>query len=254
MFKSAIHKDHCQSGCYTHSSSTELKIKMSSKKILLVDDESDILDFLSYNLRSADYTVKIANNGEEGIAIANEYEPDLILLDMMMPEMDGIETCEKIRENEKLKGVIIAFLTARGEDYSQIAGFEAGADDYIEKPIKPKVLVSRVKALLRRGGLKEEVTQSGIIKEGRIEINKKNHSVKFDGKDLVLPRKEFKLLALLCSDTGAVHTREEIMDKIWGVEVVVGDRTIDVHIRKLREKMDNDAIKTIKGVGYKFIG
>ena len=237
-----------------HSSSTELKIKMSSKKILLVDDESDILDFLSYNLRSADYTVKIASNGEEGIAIANEYEPDLILLDMMMPEMDGIETCEKIRENEKLKGVIIAFLTARGEDYSQIAGFEAGADDYIEKPIKPKVLVSRVKALLRRGGLKEEVTQSGIIKEGRIEINKKNHSVKFDGKDLVLPRKEFKLLALLCSDPGAVHTREEIMDKIWGAEVVVGDRTIDVHIRKLREKLDNDAIKTVKGVGYKFIG
>tara|TARA_B100001564_G_scaffold328135_1_gene311678 strand:- start:6 stop:692 length:687 start_codon:yes stop_codon:yes gene_type:complete len=228
---------------------------MSSKKILLVDDESDILDFLSYNLRAADYTVKVASNGEEGIAIANEYEPDLILLDLMMPEMDGIETCEKIRECEKLKEVLIAFLTARGEDYSQIAGFEAGADDYIQKPIKPKVLVSRVKALLRRrGSLKEEATQSAIIKEGRIEINNKNHSVKFDGKDLVLPRKEFKLLALLCSDPGAVYTREEIMDKIWGAEVVVGDRTIDVHIRKLREKMDNNAIKTIKGVGYKFIG
>ena len=152
-------------------SSTELKIKMSSKKILLVDDESDILDFLSYNLRSADYTVKIANNGEEGIAMANEYEPDLILLDMMMPEMDGIETCEKIRENEKLREFLLHFLLLV-EDYSQIAGFEAGADDYIEKPIKPRVLVSRVKALLRRGGLKDEVTQSAIIKEGRIEINK----------------------------------------------------------------------------------
>ena len=224
------------------------------KKILIVDDESDILDFLSYNLRAVDYKVMVASNGEEGIRIANEFEPDLILLDMMMPEMDGIETCEKIRESEKLKTVMIAFLTARGEDFSQIAGFDAGADDYILKPIKPKVLVSRVKALLRRGGIKTEVTQASIINEGRIEINTKHHSVKFDGTDVVLPRKEFKLLTLLCSDPGTVHTREEIMDKIWGAEVVVGDRTIDVHIRKLREKLDNDAIKTVKGVGYKFIG
>ena len=224
------------------------------KKILIVDDESDILDFLSYNLRAAEYEVMVASNGEEGIRIANEFEPDLILLDMMMPEMDGIETCEKIRESEKLKTVMIAFLTARGEDYSQIAGFDAGADDYILKPIKPKVLVSRVKALLRRGGIKTEVTQASIINEGRIEINIKHHSVKFDGTDVVLPRKEFKLLTLLCSNPGTVHTREEIMDKIWGAEVVVGDRTIDVHIRKIREKLDDDAIKTVKGVGYKFIG
>ena len=227
---------------------------MSSKKILLVDDESDILDFLSYNLKSAGYSVKVASNGEEGISIAKTFEPDLILLDMMMPEMDGIETCEKIRENDKLKTVLIAFLTARGEDYSQIAGFNAGADDYILKPIKPKVLVSRVKALLKRGGLAKDDGSESIIRTGRIEINTKHHSVIFDGEDVILPRKEFKLLTLLCSDPGAVHTREEIMDKIWGAEVVVGDRTIDVHIRKLREKLDENSIKTVKGVGYKFLG
>jgi len=226
---------------------------MSSKKILLVDDESDILDFISYNLISAGYTVKVAINGEEGISIANEYEPDLILLDMMMPEMDGIETCEKIRESEKLKGVLIAFLTARGEDYSQIAGFEVGADDYIQKPIKPKVLVSRVKALLRRGSISKEDASESIIKSGRIEINTKRHTVLFDGNEVVLPRKEFKLLSLLCSDPGVLYTREEIMDKVWGAEVIVGDRTIDVHIRKLREKLDDNSIKTIKGVGYKFL-
>ncbi len=226
---------------------------MSSKKILLVDDESDILDFISYNLISAGYTVKVAINGEEGIAIANEYEPDLILLDMMMPEMDGIETCEKIRESEKLKGVLIAFLTARGEDYSQIAGFEVGADDYIQKPIKPKVLVSRVKALLKRGRISKEDASESIIKSGRIEINTKRHTVLFDGNEVVLPRKEFKLLSLLCSDPGVLYTREEIMDKVWGAEVIVGDRTIDVHIRKLREKLDDNSIKTIKGVGYKFL-
>jgi len=226
---------------------------MSTKKILLVDDESDILDFLSYNLRSADYNVKIASNGEEGIAIANEYEPDLILLDMMMPEMDGIETCEKIRESEKLKGVLIAFLTARGEDFSQIAGFEAGADDYIQKPIKPKVLVSRVKALLKRGRISKEDASESIIKSGRIEINTKRHTVLFDGNEVVLPRKEFKLLSLLCSDPGVLHTREEIMEKVWGAEVIVGDRTIDVHIRKLREKLDENLIKTVKGLGYKLL-
>ena len=227
---------------------------MSAKKILLVDDESDILDFLSFNLELAEYSVKVASNGHEGVRIAKEFQPDLILLDMMMPEMDGIETCEKIRDTEGLKDVVIAFLTARGEDYSQIAGFDAGADDYILKPIKPKVLVSRVKALLKRGGIKKEEGSNSIIKTGRIEINTKHHSVQFDGNDIILPRKEFKLLSLLCSDPGAVHTREEIMDKIWGAEVVVGDRTIDVHIRKLREKLDDQAIKTVKGVGYKFLG
>ncbi len=225
---------------------------MSSKKILLVDDESDILDFLSYNLKSAGYSVKVASNGEEGISIAKTFEPDLILLDMMIPEMDGIETCEKIRESEKLKTVMIAFLTARGEDYSQIAGFDAGADDYILKPIKPKVLVSRVKALLKRGDITKEDTSESIIKAGRVEINTKRHTVLFDGNEVVLPRKEFKLLSLLCSEPGFLHTREEIMEKVWGAEVVVGDRTIDVHIRKIREKIDKDSIITVKGVGYKF--
>jgi two-component system alkaline phosphatase synthesis response regulator PhoP len=227
---------------------------MSSKKILLVDDESDILDFLSYNLRNVGYDVRVASNGEEGVQIADEFEPDLILLDMMMPEMDGIETCEKLRESEKMESVVIAFLTARGEDYSQIAGFNAGADDYILKPIKPKVLMSRVKALLKRGGNKSEESSKSIIVEGRVEINTLHHSVKFNGEEIVLPRKEFKLLSLLCSEPGVVHTREDIMDKIWGAEVIVGDRTIDVHIRKLREKLDEDAIKTVKGVGYKFLG
>ena len=227
---------------------------MSSKKILLVDDESDILDFLSYNLESIGYDVRVANNGEEGVKTALEFKPDLILLDMMMPEMDGIETCEKIREVDELKSVVIAFLTARGEDYSQIAGFNAGADDYILKPIKPKVLMSRVKALLKRGGLDNAGVSRSVIKEGRIEIDTKKHTVKFEDVEIVLPKKEFKLLSLLCSEPGVVHTREEIMDKIWGAEIVVGDRTIDVHIRKLREKLDENLISTIKGVGYKYIG
>ena len=221
------------------------------KKILLVDDESDILDFLSYNLENAGYEVRVAQNGLEGVKVAQEFLPDLIILDMMMPEMDGIETCERIRENEALKSVLIAFLTARGEDYSQIAGFDAGADDYILKPLKPKVLVSRVKALLKRGGISNKEGSESIIKAGRVEINTKHHSVLFDGGEVALPRKEFKLLSLLCSDPGTVHKREEIMDKIWGTEVIVGDRTIDVHIRKLREKFGDDLITTIKGVGYK---
>ena len=221
------------------------------KKILLVDDESDILDFLSYNLENAGYEVRVAQNGLEGVKVAQEFLPDLIILDMMMPEMDGIETCERIRENEALKSVLIAFLTARGEDYSQIAGFDAGADDYILKPLKPKVLVSRVKALLKRGGISNKEGSESIIKAGRVEINTKHHSVLFDGGEVALPRKEFKLLSLLCSDPGIVYKREEIMDKIWGTEVIVGDRTIDVHIRKLREKFGDDLITTIKGVGYK---
>ena len=224
-----------------------------SKKILLVDDERDILDFISYNLINHGYTVKTANNGEQGIIIAEEFQPDLILLDLMMPEMDGIETCEKIREISTLNSIVIAFLTARGEDYSQIAGFNAGADDYILKPIKPKVLLSRVKALLKRNIKQKFPIHSDIIVAGNIEINSKHHVVKFNGQEIILPRKEFKLLSLLCSEPGVVHTREEIMDKVWGAEVVVGDRTIDVHIRKLREKLEEDLIATVKGVGYKFI-
>lgn len=223
------------------------------KKILLVDDERDILDFLSYNLENAGYEVRVAQNGLEGVKVAQEFLPDLILLDMMMPEMDGVQTCEEIRNLDTKKEIVVAFLTARGEDYSQIAGFDAGADDYILKPIKPKVLMSRIKALLKRA-VKTEETEEGIIKAGPLKIDLKKHIVFFGELEVNLPKKEFKLLTLLCKNTGEVKTREEIMDQVWGTEVVVGDRTIDVHIRKLREKFGEELITTIKGVGYKFNG
>ena len=223
------------------------------KKILLVDDERDILDFLSYNLENAGYEVRVAQNGLEGVKVAQEFLPDLILLDMMMPEMDGVQTCEEIRNLDTKKEIVVAFLTARGEDYSQIAGFDAGADDYILKPIKPKVLMSRIKALLKRA-VKIEDTEEGIIKAGPLKIDLKKHIVFFGELEVNLPKKEFKLLTLLCKNTGEVKTREEIMDQVWGTEVVVGDRTIDVHIRKLREKLGEELITTIKGVGYKFNG
>ncbi|MGY8928080.1 MAG: response regulator transcription factor [Flavobacteriales bacterium] len=223
------------------------------KKILLVDDERDILDFLSYNLENAGYEVRVAQNGLEGVKVAQEFLPDLILLDMMMPEMDGVQTCEEIRNLDTKKEIVVAFLTARGEDYSQIAGFDAGADDYILKPIKPKVLMSRIKALLKRA-VKTEDTEEGIIKAGPLKIDLKKHIIFFGELEVNLPKKEFKLLTLLCKNTGEVKTREEIMDQVWGTEVVVGDRTIDVHIRKLREKLGEELITTIKGVGYKFNG
>ena len=223
------------------------------KKILLVDDERDILDFLSYNLENAGYEVRVAQNGLEGVKVAQEFLPDLILLDMMMPEMDGVQTCEEIRNLDTKKEIVVAFLTARGEDYSQIAGFDAGADDYILKPIKPKVLMSRIKALLKRA-VKIEDTEEGIIKAGPLKIDLKKHIVFFGELEVNLPKKEFNLLTLLCKNTGEVKTREEIMDQVWGTEVVVGDRTIDVHIRKLREKFGEELITTIKGVGYKFNG
>jgi two-component system alkaline phosphatase synthesis response regulator PhoP len=223
------------------------------KKILLVDDERDILDFLSYNLENAGYEVRVAQNGLEGVKVAQEFLPDLILLDMMMPEMDGVQTCEEIRNLDTKKEIVVAFLTARGEDYSQIAGFDAGADDYILKPIKPKVLMSRIKALLKRA-VKTEETEEGIIKAGPLKIDLKKHIIFFGELEVNLPKKEFKLLTLLCKNTGEVKTREEIMDQVWGTEVVVGDRTIDVHIRKLREKLGEELITTIKGVGYKFNG
>jgi two-component system alkaline phosphatase synthesis response regulator PhoP len=221
------------------------------EKILLVDDEPDIIDLISYNLEKEGYDIKSATNGRDAISIAKSFLPDLILLDVMMPEMDGIETCVELRENEELASSIIAFLTARGEDYSQIAGFEAGADDYIPKPIKPRVLISRIQALLRRravtGG--EAPTREEI---GGIIIDKDKYLVIHKGKELNLPKKEFELLALLMSKPGRVFTREIILNTIWGNDVVVGDRTIDVHIRKLREKIGNKTIKTVKGVGYKF--
>ena len=223
----------------------------SNIKILLVDDEPDILDFVSYNLKSEGYKVATAASGKVGVAKAKEFNPDLILLDVMMPEMDGIEACDQIRRLSGLENTIIAFLTARGEDYSQVAGFEAGADDYITKPVKPKVLTSRLKALLRRRPVPEQEVPSKIEFSDLI-IDPERYHVEILGKVIELPRKEFELLSLLASKPGKVFTREEIMDRIWGTVVIVGGRTIDVHIRKLREKIGDNRIKTVKGVGYKF--
>ena len=207
---------------------------------------------LSYNLSAEGYEVFTAKNGVEGVAKAKKKQPHLIILDVMMPEMDGIEACEIIRNTPGLENTIITFLTARSEDYSQVAGFDAGADDYITKPIKPKVLVSKVKALLRR--LKdEEAPVEDIVKVGNIIINREEYKIINNGEELTLPRKEFELLALLTSKPNKVFKREVILDKVWGNEVVVGGRTIDVHIRKLREKIGDDNFKTVKGVGYKFI-
>jgi two-component system, OmpR family, alkaline phosphatase synthesis response regulator PhoP len=224
-------------------------------KILLVDDEPDVLEFLGYNLEKGGYQVSTASNGRDAIEKAREVKPHLILLDVMMPEMDGVETCEEMRRNKDLQNTIIAFLTARGEDYSQIAGFEAGGDDYITKPIKPKVLISRIKALLKRYSEKYEYHEEKetIIKKADLTIDKEKYQVKKGEKELILPKKEFELLLLLISKPDKVFTREEIFFRIWGENVVVGDRTIDVHIRKLREKIGDKHIKTIKGVGYKYV-
>ena len=227
-------------------------MKTKDIKILLVDDEPDILEIVSYNLSAEGYEVFTAKNGTEGVAKAKKKNPHLIILDVMMPEMDGIEACEILRSTPGLENTIITFLTARGEDYSQVAGFDAGADDYITKPIKPKGLVSKVKALLRR--LKEEKEEiEDIVKVGNIVINREEYKIVNDGKEIVLPRKEFELLSLLTSKPSKVFKREVILDKVWGNEVVVGGRTIDVHIRKLREKIGDHHFKTVKGVGYKFV-
>lgn len=223
---------------------------MSKQKILLVDDEQDILDLIGFNLEKEGFEVHSANNGREGLEIARRVQPDLVLLDVMMPGMDGMETCREIRDDVNLKHVLIAFLTARNEDYSQIAGFDAGADDYIAKPIKPRVLVSRVKALLRRN-IPGELEMKPAPTHG-IVIDKERYVVYKDGAQLNLPKKEFELLALLTSAPGRVFTRENILASVWGNDVIVGDRTIDVHIRKLREKLGDDNFKTVKGVGYKF--
>ena len=220
-------------------------------KILLVDDESDILEFLSYNLKKEGYDVYTALNGRQAIDLAKKVNPHLIILDVMMPGMDGIETCREIRELPDMKNVLVAFLTARNEDYSQIAGFDVGADDYINKPIKPRVLSSRIKALLRRGGIVENVT-SDKVDLGGIRIDRERYVIFKDDVEISLPKKEFELLALLASKPGKVFAREIILDKVWGGDVIVGDRTIDVHIRKLREKLGDDYIKTVKGIGYKF--
>jgi len=225
----------------------------SQYKILLVDDEPDILEFLSFNLKKEGFQIFTCTNGREAVKIATEKKPHLIILDVMMPDMDGIETCREIRSNEGLKNVLITFLTARGEDYSQIAGFEAGADDYITKPIKPRVLVSRVNALLRRyQDAETSSSESQKIVIGDIVIDREAYIVNLKGEEFHLPKKEFELLALLASKPGKVYSREKILKKVWGDDVVVGDRTIDVHIRKLREKLGDQYIRTVKGVGYKF--
>jgi two-component system alkaline phosphatase synthesis response regulator PhoP len=218
-------------------------------KILLVDDEPDILEFLSYNLVKEGFEVFTCGNGKDAIQMAQKERPQIIILDVMMPDLDGIETCRVIRETPELKDVLIAFLTARNEDYSQIAGFDAGADDYINKPMKPRVLVSRIKALLRRQGTlgdEEIVEMNGFI------IDREKYLIKKDNLSINLPKKEFELISLLASRPGKVFTREDILKNVWGDDVVVGDRTIDVHIRKLREKLGDSYIRTIKGVGYKF--
>ncbi len=231
-------------------------IEADNFKILLVDDEPDILEFVSYNLKKEGFQVITCQNGSEAIEIAKKELPQLIILDVMMPEMDGIETCEEIKRIPLLKNTIVAFLTARGEDYSQIAGFDAGADDYISKPIKPKVLISRVKALLKRYNPEISTTpeeKSDIIKIGELVIDREKYIIVNKGDELVLPKKEFELLMLLASKPDKVFTRDEIYNSVWGDSIIVGDRTIDVHIRKVREKIGQNHIKTIKGVGYKFV-
>jgi two-component system alkaline phosphatase synthesis response regulator PhoP len=221
-------------------------------RILLVDDEPDILEIVGYNLKKEDYEVVTASNGRDAIELAQSFRPHLILLDVMMPGIDGIETCEKIRALPEVGNTLIAFLTARGEDYSQVAGFDAGADDYISKPIKPKILVSRIKALLRR--IREEKGRpiTGIMEFPGLEINIEKYQVRFNDQKLSMPRKEFEMLSLLASKPGKVFTRDEILESVWGKDVIVGDRTIDVHVRKIREKIGEKYIHTIKGVGYKF--
>ena len=228
----------------------------SNYKILLVDDEKDILEFLSYNLRKEGFNISTASNGKEAVKLTSEIKPHLVLMDVMMPEMDGITACEEIRSMKHMENTLVAFLTARGEDYSQIAGFEAGGDDYITKPIKPKVLISRVKALLKRRSVKIEDDSSGEltrIVSGDLVIDKERYLVLKKGKEIILPRKEFELLSLLISKPEKVFTREEIFDRVWGDNIVVGDRTIDVHIRKIREKLGDKYIHTVKGIGYKYL-
>jgi len=239
--------------CFTFTN-TKLRIVLTMKKrnvkILLVDDDPDILEIVSYNLVQEGFEIFTASNGKEAIFKAIKEVPDLIIMDVMMPEMDGVEACENIRRIPALNHVIITFLTARSEDYSQVAGFDAGADDYITKPIKPKLLVSKVKALLRR--INDQDKNSETINIHGIEINREEYKIIKDGVLIALPRKEFELFYLLASKPGKVFKREEILEKVWGSDVIVGGRTIDVHIRKLREKIGEDFFKTIKGVGYKF--
>lgn len=218
-----------------------------TKKILLIDDEADILEILSYNLLRQGYEVFTASGGNEGLAVAAQTVPDLILLDVMMPGKDGFQTCRELRTLPQLEKTLIVFLSARGEEFSQLAGYEAGANDYIEKIIKPKVLITKVNALLQLTARGE----NKIVEAGAIAIDRENYRVHHNGSKWLLPKKEFDLLYLLASNTQKVFTREEILEKVWGNDVVVGERTIDVHIRRLREKLGLNTIQTLKGVGYK---
>ncbi len=226
-------------------------MKKKHTRILLVDDEPDILEILEYNLSSEGYQVEKARNGVQALNKAIEWNPHLVLLDVMMPEMDGIETCEKLRKKSTASNLAIVFLTARSEDYSQVAGLEAGADDYITKPIKPKVLISKIKAILRR--FESSESKSEVIEVGDLTINREEYKIIYKNEPIFLPRKEFELLSLLASKPQKVFEREEILSRVWGNEVVVGGRTIDVHIRKLREKIGDKHFKTVKGVGYKYV-
>lgn len=227
---------------------------MPKIKILLVDDEEDILELLQYNLEKADFKVLRASNGEDALEIARKEEPDMILLDIMMPRMDGVETCRRLRAMPGGDRPHIIFLTARSEEYSEIAGLEAGADDYVTKPIKPRLLLARLQAIIRRGRQSgpAPVEQSNTLKVGELEINRDEYLVYRKGKPLSLPKKEFELLLFLASQPGKVFTRDILLEQVWGSDVQVVDRTIDVHVRKLREKIGKKWIKTIQGVGYKF--
>lgn len=221
-----------------------------AQKVLLVDDEQDIVDLLKYNLEREGYHVLTALNGRDALKLAKANRPDLIVLDIMMPGMDGVEVCMQLRQQQEFKNTLITFLTARGEDYSQIAGFDAGADDYITKPVRPKVFVSKVKALLKRSGA--ERPDGHVLEANGVKVDLEKVMVYMGQQELQLPKKEFELLVLLMSKPGKVFKREEIYNQIWGNELFVGDRTIDVHIRKLREKIGDERIKTVKGIGYKF--
>jgi two-component system, OmpR family, alkaline phosphatase synthesis response regulator PhoP len=231
---------------------TNPKSTMHTPKILIVDDEPDILEFLKYNLVREKYTVITASNGKEAIKIATKERPDLIVLDIMMPELDGVEVCRHLRARPEFANTVIAFLTARDEDYAQIAALDVGGDDYITKPIRPRVFISRIKALLRRFDGTDTKENESILQISDLTINKEKITVSRNGEEIELPKKEFELLCLLVSRPGKVFSREEIFHKIWGNDVIVGERTIDVHIRKLREKLQHDYIKTLKGIGYKF--
>ena len=223
---------------------------ISSIKVLVVDDDPDIVEILKYNLKNSGYSVKSAGNGVEAIKKAKKFIPDIILMDVMMPEMSGIEACEEIKNIDQLSQAIIIFLSARSEDYTQISAYDAGADDYISKPVKPKILLKKISNIAKK--INSEKNAPNIIDLGSIKINKEEYVVIKDKKEILLPRKEFELLFLLATKPEKVFTRDEIMNKVWGTQVVVGDRTIDVHVRKLREKIGEKHIKTLKGVGYKF--